>query len=642
MISNEATIRVRINGKDAEVSIKDLGKVIDTTMKKARDSVKKTKSTIDKLGDFSQKFFFAYNSLRTITSGINSFISASDKQEKAVAGVAQVMKSMGRYTDEAFESVQKLASQIQNEGIISDEDLLMGTKFLMTYKGISEDVMPKAMRVMADFAALTGGDVTSAANILGKASMGLTGQLARYGITLSDTAKESKDFSLILNEIATQVGGQNRAMAETDAGALQQWKNTLGDLQEVGGALIKKFVIPLTKLMKPIAEGLQKVNTNVLAAVTSLGVVALTITKVVIPAMKAAGVASKTAFGWVGLIVAAIEMLYTAWVMNFGGIQEKAKAFWQFIKNWMNSLGEKLSAFVKILEGIFTFNFDKAKEGWNDLTNSIVDNWEDAFKKIKVVSRKNMGIWKEAGEQAGESFQQGVEDGREKVLKKRTLTLELSGAMSKGERLIEKLKRGEELVKRMKAELIDEFFLPESGFKMASNWLDKINEQIKEFSGLLFDAGDVLARTLSQGLDDILDKSKSLRDVWKDIGKSLKKEFIKSHIDPSYILSGLKSAFGFQQGANFIVPPGFNNDSFAMGVSTGEHVQITPANKVEQQEALLTNVVRELRSISRILSNQDMTIINRLDSNDLYRGISNARKREKIRLGEDINERLFQ
>ena len=202
---NEATIRVRIDGKDAQISVKDLGKMIDTTMKKARDSVKKTKSTLDKLGDMSQKFFFAYNSMKTITAGINNYIQASNKQEEAIAGVAQVMKSMGRYTDEAFTSVQKLASQIQSEGIIGDEDILRGTKFLMTYKQIGQDIMPEAMRVMADFAALTGGDVTSAANILGKASMGLTGELTRYGITLSDNAKKSKDFKLILKEIKEQL-----------------------------------------------------------------------------------------------------------------------------------------------------------------------------------------------------------------------------------------------------------------------------------------------------------------------------------------------------------------------------------------------------------------------------------------------------
>lgn len=35
----------------------------------------------------------------------------------------------------------------------------------------------------------------------------------------------------------------------------------------------------------------------------------------------------------------------------------------------------------------------------------------------------------------------------------------------------------------------------------------------------------------------------------------------------------------FAHGANFIVPPGYPNDSFRMGVQSGEHVMVTPANQ---------------------------------------------------------------
>lgn len=37
---------------------------------------------------------------------------------------------------------------------------------------------------------------------------------------------------------------------------------------------------------------------------------------------------------------------------------------------------------------------------------------------------------------------------------------------------------------------------------------------------------------------------------------------------------------GNHSGANFVVPPGFPNDSFPMRVESGEHVQVTPANQV--------------------------------------------------------------
>jgi hypothetical protein len=41
----------------------------------------------------------------------------------------------------------------------------------------------------------------------------------------------------------------------------------------------------------------------------------------------------------------------------------------------------------------------------------------------------------------------------------------------------------------------------------------------------------------------------------------------------------LRSGLGHASGANFVVPPGFPNDSFPMRVQSGEHVQVTPAGK---------------------------------------------------------------
>ena len=45
---------------------------------------------------------------------------------------------------------------------------------------------------------------------------------------------------------------------------------------------------------------------------------------------------------------------------------------------------------------------------------------------------------------------------------------------------------------------------------------------------------------------------------------------------PHLIKEGLDAAA--QHGANFIVPQGFQNDNFLMGVSSGERVSVTPAH----------------------------------------------------------------
>lgn len=48
---------------------------------------------------------------------------------------------------------------------------------------------------------------------------------------------------------------------------------------------------------------------------------------------------------------------------------------------------------------------------------------------------------------------------------------------------------------------------------------------------------------------------------------------------PSQVSTSLGYLGGFADGADFTVPPGFGNDSYFMGVSSGEHVSVTPAGE---------------------------------------------------------------
>jgi len=186
---------------------------------------------------------------------IKSSIRAFTDQEKSIASMEQAMKSMGRYTPELSKDMQALASSIQAVGVSGDEATLEGIKFLVTYKKIGNDLLPRATRAMADLAALTGKDMASAANILGKASEGMVGELSRYGITISDAAKKSKDFNLILADIESQVKGQQEALRKTGYGGLQAFSNTLGDLQEKIGEVFVKVLSPAIQQLTKDAEG---------------------------------------------------------------------------------------------------------------------------------------------------------------------------------------------------------------------------------------------------------------------------------------------------------------------------------------------------------------------------------------------------
>jgi len=206
----------------------------------------KAKQEINSLGAAADKVKIAVGLMSAaLVLGGTKAITAFKAQEQAVAKLNASIVSMNRVTPQLSSNLQQLASQIQRQGIIGDEALIEGASFLTTYSAISDDLLPRTMRIMSDFAAKMGGNTVQAANLLGKASMGLTGELSRLGITLSDEAKKTKDFNLILGEIETQVQGMNKALAATNTGKLTQVSNAFGDFQENIGKVLAANLAPV-------------------------------------------------------------------------------------------------------------------------------------------------------------------------------------------------------------------------------------------------------------------------------------------------------------------------------------------------------------------------------------------------------------
>jgi hypothetical protein len=182
----------------------------------------------------------------------------SKVQEQAESTMMAAMKSMGRYSDEFYKATLATAAGIQAVTTFGDEAILTGAKFLMTYEGISNDVMPRVMETMADVAALMGGDFKSAANMLGKASMGMIGELRRVGITVDADTFKIKGFLGVLEAIEAQVKGQAKALRDTKAGGLEAFGNVVGDIKEKFGLFVSTIKEKLSKDVFPIIEKIDK------------------------------------------------------------------------------------------------------------------------------------------------------------------------------------------------------------------------------------------------------------------------------------------------------------------------------------------------------------------------------------------------
>jgi len=198
--------------------------------------------------------------------GLDSLVQSSTEFQDATVALNASIKSMGRVTPNLSKELTDLADSIQEVTGVSNTAIIEGQGFLATYKDIGDHLMPRVTKVMVDFAAKTGQGVVPAANAMGKASMGLTGELSRMGITLSDTAKETKDFELILSEIEEQVGGLSDALGTTFTGNVNKLKSAISDLKRAFGDMIAEspFLIRMlegmTSLVVSFTESANELN----------------------------------------------------------------------------------------------------------------------------------------------------------------------------------------------------------------------------------------------------------------------------------------------------------------------------------------------------------------------------------------------
>ena len=174
-------------------------------------------------------------------------IERSDQQKVAVAKLHTALVSMGRYTPELEAGLLNTAAALQEITNYGDEATIAGQAFLTTYKDITDDLLPRSSKTMLDLAALMGGDTTQAANMLGKASMGMTGELRRAGITVDENTFKLRGYAGVLDEIEAQVRGQAEAQRQA-TGSLTAMSNKWGDVKEKLGDIIKATAEPVFRL----------------------------------------------------------------------------------------------------------------------------------------------------------------------------------------------------------------------------------------------------------------------------------------------------------------------------------------------------------------------------------------------------------
>ncbi len=215
--------------------------------------------------------------LGRIASGIarlgRESLKLFDQQAKAVAQVRAGLEATAGGVGRSLEELQAQASELQSNTIFGDEEILRGvTAQLLTFTNITEEQFDRTQKAALDLATRLDGDLQSASIQLGKAlndPVANLSALSRSGIQFSDAQKETiksladtnqlaEAQTIILEELERQYGGSAEAAAQAGLGPFQQFRNTLGDIQETIGLLLNQGLTRFAPVLKTVGDFLSE------------------------------------------------------------------------------------------------------------------------------------------------------------------------------------------------------------------------------------------------------------------------------------------------------------------------------------------------------------------------------------------------
>lgn len=176
------------------------------------------------------------NIAKSVASALYSTVEAFRAEELAINQLSQSMMQQGTFTGELREKYIQMASALQSLTTYGDEQIISAQAILQTHIG-NREVTEDLVKATLDLAAAKKMDLSSAAELMGKAISSENDILARHGIHVRAAADENQKLANVIEAVTGKVGGQAAAMA-AGLGSVDQLKNSWSDfLEKIGGLL---------------------------------------------------------------------------------------------------------------------------------------------------------------------------------------------------------------------------------------------------------------------------------------------------------------------------------------------------------------------------------------------------------------------
>lgn len=384
-----ATLSIKDNNFTAGIKKAITGtKDLKTHTANATGSLKKmgsqSKSTGTSLASLAKKVtgvVAAYTGFRQIIQFGKECITACDTQVKAEARLEQLMMNVKGTTLGNVDAMKKYASELQGVTTVGDEATIQGASQLATFQ-LQSSTIKTLLPSLQDLAvsqygvSVSGDQMQSMANLVGKVMTGNVGALTRYGVTLNDTQKkmlqngtEAQRAAMLVEVLGQNFGGLAEAMANTPEGKIVQIKNAWGDMQEVIGGKLYPVV---TAFFGYVASVMPTIQNIVVSAIDSASVPLVWIKDNVLPPLSTAFQAvwnyGVSAFNNIKSAVEQNSSSFGSITSVIGGVKDALFYAFEFCKpalNWVKDTG--LPLVVNALSGVVS--------GATAVYNFFVNNW---------------------------------------------------------------------------------------------------------------------------------------------------------------------------------------------------------------------------------------------------------------------------